>query len=263
MAFPDRAWICLDCRMALTAQQCPAGHERVVSLFHMNTLIDEVWGPPRLRERLLEAGKVGTAGGGAWSLLDGCGDLIDVSLGEVLIVVFVFAVVWLVAREIVRFVRGRLRRRQARGASKKLAPIARTGQLGTIRATTTDRIPGLGEGVAFAAEYDLLGSRMLHDSATVGFEVELDTGERVAVPAGSALIALDGAPAVGIAPLVYSWKDGPFDPFVHTRVRGLVLAPGDRVEVCSPLQAVPDANTGYREVGRRRIPCGVIRLRPC
>jgi len=49
----------------------------------------------------------------------------------------------------------------------------------------------------------------------------------------------------------------------HTRVRGRALEPGDRVEVCSPLQAVPDGRAGYRDIGQRRIPCGVIRLRPC
>ena len=103
---------------------------------------------------------------------------------------------------------------------------------------------------------------MLHDAASLAFEIELDSGERVIVPAGSARIALDDASPVGIAPLVHQ-PDGPFDPFVHTRARGLVLGPGDRVEVCSPLQAIPDARAGYRDVGQRRMPCGVIRLRPC
>ncbi|HEX7840242.1 MAG TPA: hypothetical protein VF469_22345, partial [Kofleriaceae bacterium] len=140
--------------------------------------------------------------------------------------------------------------------------IARTGQIGTILPRATEDLPALGAGVAFAAEYDFGGRRMLHDAATVGFEVLLDSGERVIVPPGSCLVALDRAPDVSLEPLVERER-GPFDPFVHGRVRALVLRPGDRVEVCSPLEALPDPQAGYRDSGLVRAPRGVIRLRPC
>lgn len=261
MGFPERAWMCLACRMALTQAQCPAGHRDVVAVTDTEALVRETWGPPRLRQQLLEAGTAGSAGGGAWSLLD-CGSAVDLDLEALAIVVVVIAAVWLAARAVARFVRARTRRRMVRGATRSLPRIARTGQTGTILPGATAPVPTLGDAVAFAAEYEFGGRRTLHDAATIGFEVLLDTGERVIVPAGSCVVALDTAREVGLPPLVHR-DAGSFDPFIHQRVRGVALRPGDRVEVCSPLDPVPDDRAGYRDIGQVRTPRGVIRLRPC
>jgi hypothetical protein len=42
MAWPARSWICLDCRMALTAAACPANHRRVIALSDREALLCEV-----------------------------------------------------------------------------------------------------------------------------------------------------------------------------------------------------------------------------
>lgn len=177
-------------------------------------------------------------------------------------------VLWLLGAWIARAVRAQRRRRLASGAKRRLSAIARTGQVGTILPRETEAVPGLGEGVAFAAEYDLRGRRMLHDAASLGFDVLLDTGERVVIPAGTCLIALDEAPGVHADTTAHLASLDPvrlptFDPFVHARVRAVVLRPGDRVEVCNPLDAIPDPVAGYRDAGQLRAPRGDIRLRPC
>jgi hypothetical protein len=250
MAWPARAWICLDCRMALTEPQCPAAHRRIIPLADREALLREVWGSPARRQELLAAGT------GSWAALDGVG-WVNFDLDAFIVIVLLYAAY----RGVRRLVHARQRRRAVRAARQKLARIARTGQTGTILPHAIEAM-ALGEGVAFAADYELGGRRMLHDAATIGFEVLLDSGERVVVPAGSCLIDVAGASVIDVRTLDIGSIE-PFDPFLHGRARGVLLRPGDRVEVCSPLDAVPDPSAGYRDGGLVRAPRGLIRLRPC
>lgn len=183
--------------------------------------------------------------------------MIDFDL-EVFIVI---AVAYALYAGIRRLVRARRRRRVVRTAPRKLSRIPRTGQTGTILPRAVEASP-LGTGVAFAADYDLSGGRTLYDAATIGFEVLLDTGERVVVPPGGCRIDVEHAPVIGVRTLDTPIAE-PLDPFIHGRARGLVLRPGDRVEVCCPLDPLPDPTAGYRDGGIVRAPRGLIQLRPC
>ncbi|HTE55491.1 MAG TPA: hypothetical protein VK698_31770 [Kofleriaceae bacterium] len=296
--WPARGAVCRDCRTAVAeGSTCPAGPgHRVCSLGDASgrdAILTEVWGPLELRRRIGEAARAGATGGGGASLLDGCslsdcggggGDLGDIVLIALAVFAAVF-VLWLVASLAVAAVRA-WRRRPPRPRGARRAPAAvgpPTGRVGTIAAgvdrVASDPVTGRGA-VAFALELTHVSgwrrrrSAMLRDAATVGFEVLLDGGERVRIPAGPCLVDLDGA-STSRAPLArvaaYLAALDParataddLDPFPFHQARHLILRPGQRVEVRGRLLAVPDpraAPAGYREPARALlVPDGVPRL---
>ncbi|HEU5059599.1 MAG TPA: hypothetical protein VFU21_23870 [Kofleriaceae bacterium] len=264
--WPSRTAICLDCRTALPdGAPCPAGHGRVAPIGGdgRERLLTEVWGPPPVRQRLRGMARAGAASGGFGTALDGCGacDLVGVDLGEMLVVLVFFvaagAILWCIGAAIaalIRWWRGRLP--PPRGAALPGAasgpPTGRTGVVLATRGLASDPLGG-SSCVGFAAALEHRSSwrrrpaTLLRDGATIGFDVLLDTGERVAVPPGPLLIDLARAPARRIDPgrlALYLGEIDParesaddLDPFLCNLSRGAQLRPGDRVEVLGGLRA--------------------------
>jgi hypothetical protein len=246
-------------------------------------LLTTVWGPKRWREQLREATRVGAVGGTGFSLGDctGC-DINDGHAALVLVVAFlVIAVCWMVVRWLAGAVAWRGRRLRARGASS-LPRLARpTGRIGTIIARDEPLGDPLDDRpcVAFGVTITQHRGRktMLRDGATIGFDITLDSGERARIPAGACAIDLPAGTALRLpnaSPRIdhYLQTLDPFhgrlddlDPFPHDDVELVVLRPGDRVELVSPV--VPTASSASAPASYREpapailIPDGAVRLR--
>ena len=113
---------------------------------------------------------------------------------------------------------------------------------------------------------------MLRDGATIGFELVLDGGQRVRVPAGPCLVDLSRAPGADrewasahlarLDPAGVAADD--LDPFLFHEARHLALRPGDRVEIRNRLIPTIDPRApadGYRAAAATvLVPDGVPRL---
>ncbi|HTJ46739.1 MAG TPA: hypothetical protein VL463_31750 [Kofleriaceae bacterium] len=280
--WPARDAICLQCRTALPRDtRCPHGHDRACSPREpagREALLTEVWGPPPVRTRIAQAARAGGVGGSA-SLIDACGGCGDVgsldgwAFVAAIVVFLVVAIAWLV----IALIRDRMRRRAAARGAQRLPVAAPTGLVGVIAPAACARDPIDGVAcVAFGVELRQ-GTRTvtLRDGATVGFDVVLDSGERVRVPPGACAIDLRGVRATApdrrrldallgaLDPLRATSND--LDPCPHDRVFARTIRPGDRVEVLGPVVAMPDptAQVGsYRESPRTLlVPDGAPRLR--
>jgi len=296
--WPIRQSVCLDCRSTSVAGgSCHVcGSLRVHSLadpVERELLVTEVWGPPSLRRELRAMAKAGATGGATGGALEGLSsgcsgvDLIDLDILGVLAVIAVVASVFALLRWCIgKLVAGVRRRRDAlppAGALKgprRLAPA--TGRVGTVVGRgRLPRAPLSGRrAVAFGVEGTCsTGWRkrevMLRDAATVGFEVMLDSGERVHIPAGAIALEMGGGRVIRPdAAVVASYVGGvdphrdqflddeplPLEHFVEA-----VVMPGDRVEVLGSLAVRPDPRgvvTGYREPAPAMFsPSGIPRLR--
>jgi hypothetical protein len=292
--WPARSAICLDCRTVLPdGSPCPHGKHRTASLRDpggRESLLSRVWGSRSLREDVREASRAGGIGGGA-SLFDRCSgcDVSDVGGGNallVLVVVFVaIFVLWLVGRWIIRALHRRRLRRQvrARGAERDLPAAPSTGCIGTIEshgpllAAPVDERPCVAYGLA-VMHHDGPARRapqtMLRDGATLGFEVVLASGERARIPAGPCTLDLTGArrsrPSSRLADYLRAidpqhGQANDLEPFPCDHVDVATLAPGDRVEILSPITSIADpsvAPASYREAAGIMVPVGPVRLRP-
>jgi hypothetical protein len=236
--------------------------QRIAEADGREALLSEVWGPKSLRTRALQAARAGAIGGGTVSLFDGCGGC-DMPLdGEsflgMLAVVVIVGVLWFgikLLRDVLRRRKHLLAANGARRRGPQLGPA--TGRVGTIISRDVAK-PPLGERacVAYSTQLGLRNTVMLRDAATLGFEVLLDSGEHVRVPAGECVIDMARAPHVAavddylraIDPLRAPGED--FDPFPHDRAQSRILVPGDRVEVLGRLVPIADGGGGggYREL---------------
>jgi hypothetical protein len=284
MAWPVRTHVCLDCRTLLPDAECPAsGRHRVTSLAQADNrerLLDEVWGPKPLRQRLLEAGQVGAGTAVATTGFRACDVLGALELDWFFVIFLAAALLWFLGALIVRVVRKRRVHRSGRGARALGLQIGRMrGVAGTVRATATEPDPLTKQScVAYAAELRDVRGVMLRDSATVGFELDLVTGETVRVPAG--VVAIDLARAVEpgcdldayrrqIDPLRDATAD--LEAFPGTDIRLRSIRPGDTVEFLGEVEAVwtPPSGPNIGEAGYRDpaqtvlVPRGLVRLRPC
>jgi hypothetical protein len=275
--WPKRDAICLDCRSVVTGR-CPAGPHRVQRISDAEgreALVSEVWGPKSLRLRALQAARAGAIGSGSVSLLDACSGC-DLPLdGEsfvgILVVFAVIGVLWFAIKLVGDLLRRRKRRLAANGARRRGLQIGpATGRIGTIISRDVATAPLGTRCVAFSTQLMQRSTVMLRDAATIGFEVLLDTGEHVRVPAGVCAIDMTRAPRIEaidgylrlIDPLRVNGED--FDPFPHDRAVGRILVPGDRVEVLGRLIPTADgaAGGGYRELAHTvLIPDELPRLR--
>jgi hypothetical protein len=292
-SWPPRTAICLDCRTALPAGlPCPAGHARTASLADRagrEELMTEVWGPRDLRKQVREAARAGTTSSCTGSLFDcgGC-DFIGGDLGEVLIaLVVLFAagvLIWAIAKGIAALVRWSRARPRPQGAARPGADAGYTTRRpGTVvprGGLAADPVTG-SPCVGFAAALEHRASfwrrpvTMLRDGASLGFDVVLDSGERVRIPPGPLIVDLRATRAARVDRLrlalylseldtVRPPVDDDRDPFHSNLVRAIQIRPGDRVEVLGAFQPHPVAGgseTGYREAAHVLVPAGVPRLR--
>jgi hypothetical protein len=294
LPWPVRSSICLDCRTALPGDTgCPHGKHRTASLRDpggREALLTRVWGPRSLRARMREASRVGGIGGGGASILDGCSgcDLLEGADSHVLLVLVVaflaIFVLWFVGRWLVDAVRQQRRRRllRARGATRDPLAAPPTGCIGTIVSpgplldAPIDAQPCVAFGLALTHHDRSLRRRaqaMVRDGATLGFEIELDSGARARIPAGPCVLDLTGARCWPPSPRVDAYlrtidpRRGQVDdlePFPCDHVDVVTLAPGDRVELRSPVTSIADASLArvtYREAAAIVIPVGPVRLR--
>jgi hypothetical protein len=283
--WPHRTSICLDCRTALpTGHSCPSGHARVQPLHQpagREALLTEVWGPKEWRAELRKAAAAGAVGGSSLSWADciGC-DVLEgeaaTILGVLLAVFVVFFLAWLLTRYVMAALRRRSARHSLRGAIAEPELGPSTGCVGVVVANAGALLAPLGGGacVAFAAELTHGRKRavLLRDAATVGFTVQLDTGERVTVPAGPCVLDLSNSQQQSESYAVRYLGDldplragnDDLDPFAHDRVAAVTVRAGDRVELLSPLEARADAAEmrGYRDAAARvLVPQAPVRLR--
>ncbi len=269
-----RESICLACRFLYPAGvTCSHGRGAMRALRDPDEragLITEVWGS--MRRHVRQAGKVGVTGGGLGSVLDGCsgcGDLFDGdSLAFALIAIVVIGLVWLIARVVIDLVRAR----RAAGARRDVNLRPPTGQIGTVLAAPALALDPLTcePCVAFGLVLADRGKPMLRDGATIGFDVMLDSGERVRVPPGTCQIDMTAARREDGDVERYLETVDPQrihcrlpDPFPHTRAWLVAIHPGDRVEVLSRLAPAADASAAgsYRESASLLVPEGIVQLR--
>jgi hypothetical protein len=292
-SWPARAAICLDCRTALPdGADCPHGKHRTASLRDPDgreALLSRVWGSRSLRARMREASRVGGISGGGYSLSDGCSgcDVSDatsshVVIGLVIVFIGVF-LLYLLGRWIFDAVQRRRLQLRARGASRAPRAARPTGCIGTIiargplLAAPVAARPCLAFGLAITHHDGSLRrgpQTMLRDGATLGFEVTLDNGGRAWIPAGPCTLDLTGAtrtrPSSALDDYLRTldpWhgKADDLAPFPCDHVDVATLAPGDRVEILSPITSIADpsgAPVTYREAAGILVPDGPVRLRP-
>jgi hypothetical protein len=253
MAWPARTRICLDCRTLCTTT-CPAGHLRVVDLWKgRERLVDAVWGPKAHRPALLAAAPT-VKSDSTWSGWDIFGIF---ELDWFALFAIAGALFWFLGASLVKLFRKRAALATAQGAVRRGMPLLRTGQIGYVM--------GAGEAVAFGCELRHADTVMLRDGATIGFDVRLDSGELVRVPAGLCAFDMTNAPAMrdveSYLASIDSWRRDP-DPFHHDDARRVTLEPGDRVELLCELDPCAGGTAGYREAATASfVPRGFVRLR--
>jgi hypothetical protein len=190
----------------------------------------------------------------------------------ILVFAVVVGVIWLLARVAIDLVRRWRQRRGARGARRIIELGAPTGQIGTIAAgrQAPDPVGGVWC-AAFGIELATGSRTMLRDATTLGFDVALDSGQRVRVPPGPCVLDMAGAAVVrdvALEPYLASidpQRGSDPDPFPCDRARVLALRAGDRVELLCRLVWVADAaaRASYREPAAILVPEGVVQLRKC
>lgn len=278
-AWPPRTALCLDCRTAaIDGQPCPAGPSHRVRALGApagrEQVLQTVWGPKPLRQRMRQIGRAGVTGGGTGGVLSSMGDCggcvgVDLgfdALGAFIVAIVVVASVFMAVAWLFQAIQGWRRRRAAtlspHGATAAAAaPPREAGRAGKVIGAP---IPSPLSG-AWCVGFDVRmrhGRRAitLRDAATVGFDVALDDGTRVRIPPGPLIVDCDDRAAVALScphlerylqtldPARAEVDD--LDPFPRHRIEEATIRPGDRVEVLGRLRPVADgaaAPAGYRE----------------
>jgi hypothetical protein len=315
--WPKRTSVCRECRTAYVDGEtgCDKGDKHtVLSLSdeeQREQLVSEVWGPPSARRQAREAAAAGGAGGASAGAaecggaecteagcetadLSGCGDAAGSEIGAVLLAIAVVAIVcvaaYFIIRAIVRYVRKRRAakarenaRLKPRGALTRPKGMGkRTGYVGKVvgKASIPDPITGedcVAYGVKLRTNRHLTGDIMLRDAATVGFDIELDSGEVVRVPAGRVVMDLHGADKLSDSKANRELVDaylseidlyhGSIDtalPWDKAHLR--LIRAGDRVSLRGDVERAVDTETsdvehGYRDAAASiLVPRGVPQL---
>ena len=299
VALPSRTYVCLACRSLFAkGETCDGGRGHTVVDLGIKkgrrALVRTVWGESaRLKAKeVARAGGtgagIGTAGqaldcGGCGSCGDvgGAGDLGELLIGILIVIAFAFVAValYFVIKWIVLFVRRKMNEPRAKGAAFAPPELPSEGNLlGRVAGPAELAAPIGGEAcVAFGVE--LVERRlvrrdvMLRDARTCGFDVALDDGRTLRVPAGR--IHLEGpfhrasrAVLPEVEPYVQAidtqrTSDEALAPIPFDEVGELFLAPGDHVEIAAEVDTVPDPTraTGYRDAALALAPVGVPRVR--
>lgn len=260
--------VCLECR-TLHASACPHGHgaERSVLLATARgreLLLTQVWGPPKKRKHAAYPGWYQ----GPLAPPRSSDDDFD-PIGEVML--------WLLDRFVGRLFRhGRpWRVLLPVGGLTPPALVVREALRGTVRAVVGEpREPVTATPcVAYAAvfTYGVTHDVVLREAATCGFELELEDGGRLVVPAGECELALGGCERRLLEATTRVRELDPLGkevealpPFPHDHVQVRVLREGDRVEVggpFTPLARIVEGDVGYRSAPARVLaPHGMPRL---
>ena len=288
---PERTQICLACRTLLAeGETCPGRTHEAVSLktpAGVHKLDDEVWGPDSRARQARQAAKAAVGGAGVGSFFEGCSGCdaggLDAS-GEAILIVLAVVIaagvailLYFVLRALVRWIREKMDRPKPHGAlAKAPRPTSRAvAAAGVIRAGTPMALPwAAGSVFGYAMQlYEARafgGGAMLRDAATAGFEVALDDGRTLRVPAGRIQLvgklprvqAEDARIEAALAQLVPR-DPGETDLFPFDRVRGRTLGPGDRIELLGEVTIAADeaGGVGYRANAGVLVPVGVPVLR--
>lgn len=290
--FTQRTQICLACRTLLQeGETCVGGRaHQTVSLAApagVQRLDDEVWGPDSRARQARQAAKAAAGGAGAGGFFEGCTGCdaggLDASGEAVLIVLAVVIaagiaiLLYFLIRALVRWIREKMDQPKPHGAlAKAPKPRARAvAASGVIRAGTPMALPwAAGSVFGYAMQlYEARafgGGAMLRDAATAGFEVALDDGRVLRVPAGRIQLvgrlprvsAEDERIERALAELV---PRAPTETvlFPFDRVRGRTLGPGDRIELLGDVSIAADdgGGVGYRSNAGVLVPVGVPTLR--
>lgn len=290
-----RSRICLACRTLFPeGQSCQGGKaHQTVSLKDRagrQKLDDEVWGPDSRARQARQAAKAGAGGAGVGGFFEGCSGCdaggADIG-GEAFLVVFAILVaagiailLFFAIRALVRFIREKMEKPKPHGAlAKAPKPASRVvAASGVVRGGTPMALPwAAGSVFGYAMQlYEARafgGGAMLRDAATAGFEVALDGGGVLRIPAGRIQVVstlervdaermrLDGLLGM-LAPR------GPDEAtlFPFDRVKGRTIGPGDRIELLGDVQHGADdaASVGYRANAGVLAPVGlpVLRILP-
>ncbi len=294
--WPPRTAICVACRTALPpGVPCPAGHGRPVSLDDggrgREALLTAVWGPPTVRQKLRAMARAGATSSGIGCLFDGCSgcDLIGGDLGELLVAIVVLFVlgclVWGIAVGIAALIRRWRARPRPNGAGARPGAASEgvAGRAGTVMARsdlardplTGSACVGFGGALEHRSGWWRRPATMLRDGATIGFDILLDSGERVRVPPGPLIVELGSARPARVDRMLLALYLGEIDPqrdrvddldpFLCNRMRAAQIVPGDRVELLGAVELRPLAGAapaGYREPAPSYLaPVGVAELR--
>jgi hypothetical protein len=277
MPWPAKSFVCIDCRTLLSDAACPAGgRHRVTSLAETEPrekLLDAVWGPKSVRQRLVEAGKVGAGSAAASTGFHACDVWGALELDWFIVVFLGVAILWFLGAWIVGIIKRRRARRSGCGARAPGLQVGRMrGVPGTVRAARSEPDPVTSMScVAYGAELRDRGGVMLRDAATVGFDLELVTGETVRVPPGAIVIDMQRAPEVGAELDEYRGRIDPvrdevldLEAFPGDEIRLRLIKPGDTVEFLGEVEPQPVGEAGYRDAAKSvLVPRGLVRLRPC
>ena len=216
--------------------------------------------------------------------LEGCGNLADAGEGIVAVLLFVlaaavFAIVaalvgWLVMA-LVRWIRQRMDKPKPHGALRKPPKASgRSNGAGVVSGEARVALPWKrGSAVAYALELHTKsafgGGALLRDAVTAGFDVTLDDGRRVRIPAGrvTMLGKLENADVerervdafLGDIDALHAERT----LFPYDHARAVAIEPGDRVEVLGELERTADTTQGhgYRASAGLMTPVGVPVLR--
>jgi hypothetical protein len=295
--------ICIACRTLYDAgQQCPGGRGHVVVELSREArkgrakLLDEVWGPDSRARALRNAAKAGAGGGGIGSLVEGCtgcdglaggGEAAAIVLAILAFAIVAVVLVWAIMK-LIELVRAWRDTPKPHGALLA-PPKARGRRVGTGIVQPGGALPTpWTEGHVSAYAFELHarsvfgGAAMLRDARTAGFDVKLDDGRVVRVPAGrlhvggrrarhdvdearmgAFLAALGEGRGAGEAS--GSEENDDRELFPHDHARAVVVRPGDRVDVFGEVRPVADAagSVGYRGNAMVLAPVGtpVVRVR--
>ncbi len=291
IAWPRHNAICLDCRTAYrVGESCEAGkRHRVVSLTdprQREALMQRVWGPPTRRRRMKQIAQAGAPVASPAGLLESCGGgCADLGvMNEVGAAIAIVAVLFISGYALLAWI-GRLiqiRRHTLKptGATAKSASIGRpSGMTGIIESTTSTLSPitktrCVGYAITLDSSPGLFAHRrhMLHDAATIGFDVRLDflqaegspqaenTGKTIRIPRGRLIVNHGNSEThpddtIGLSNYLKTIdpkgnKSDDLEPFPSDHVQETLLQIGDRVEIRNPVTAIvdPDAHpTDYRD----------------
>lgn len=287
-----RCGICLACRTVLAeGEACPGGRaHQTVSLAQPAgrlRLDDEVWGPDSRARQTRQAAKAGAGGAGIGGFFEGCSgcDVGAADLGgeaflavlAVVVAAGIAILAFFAIRALVHWIREKLERPKPHGAFARAprAPSPVVAASGVVRGGTPMALPWaagsvFGYAMLLYEARTFGGGAMLRDAATAGFEVDLDDGRVLRVPAGRIQV-VGPLPRVhaertrleGVLGQIAPGAPGAPELFPFDRVKGQTIGPGDRIELLGEVQHAADASSsgGYRAHAGVLSPVGVPVLR--